>query len=87
MYFSKEERALLKETLIYNCNDNMESLTEASNIDPIEGDGQVPVEDDNITVEVDGEVVTDPTPEEVDNSDKDALDGYGPKLAITDMLL
>ena len=78
MYISREERAILKEAL----------LTEADTVkDPVEGDGQVPVEDDNITVEVDGEVVTDPIVEEDPNNSKDALDGYGPKLAITDMLL
>lgn len=76
MYISKEERALLKEKL----------LKEAVE-DPIGGDGQVPTSDgDNISVEVDGEVVTDPkTPETKDG--EDALDGYGSKLAITDMLL
>lgn len=76
MYISKEERALLKEKLL---NEAIE--------DPVEGDGQVPTPDgDNISVEVDGEVVTDPeTPETKDG--EDALDGYGPKLAITDMLL
>lgn len=43
-------------------------------------------EEDDITVEVDGEVVVD-TAEEEEEEQKDALDGYGSKLAITDMLL
>ena len=55
--------------------------------DPIEGDGKVPIGDDNISVEVDGEVVTDPPVENAEEAQEDALDGYGPKLAITDMLL
>ena len=80
MYLSKEERALLKEKL----------LKEAVE-DPVEGDGKVPTSDgDNISVEVDGEVITDPeTPETTsdNNGSEDALDGYGTKLALTDMLL
>ena len=78
MYISKEERIILKEAFLNEADTPVE--------DPIEDDGQVPVEDDNITVEVDGEVVTDPIPDEED-ANKDALDGYGPKLAITDLLL
>ena len=43
------------------------------------------IEDDDITVEVDGEVVAD-TSSEVEEVE-DALDGHGAKLGITDMLL
>lgn len=79
MYISREERAILKEAFL------TEADTPPDN--DIEGDGQVPVEDDNVTVEVDGEVVTDPIPSKEDTPEGDALDGYGSKLAITDMLL
>lgn len=50
------------------------------------GDGQVQLADgENISVEVDGEIVTDP-PIEEPNTDV-SIDEYGPKLGITDMIL
>lgn len=61
-------------------------LKEAIEEDSIEGDGKVPVQEDDITVEVDGQVVTDPVVEEEPTVDT-PIDNYGPKLAITDMLL
>ena len=77
MYISKEERIKLKESL---------QLLKEAEEDPIQGDGKVPVQEDDITVEVDGEVVTDPVVEE-EPTVKTPIDEYGPKLAITDMLL
>lgn len=50
------------------------------------GDGQVQLADgENISVEVDGEIVTDPPIEEptIDTP----IEEFGPKLAIADMLL
>lgn len=50
------------------------------------GDGQVQLADgENISVEVDGEIVTDP-PIEEPNTDT-PIEEFGPKLAITDMIL
>ena len=50
------------------------------------GDGQVQLADgENISVEVDGEIVTDP-PIEESNTDV-SVEEYGPKLGITDMIL
>lgn len=50
------------------------------------GDGQVQLADgDNISVEVDGEIVTDPP---IEKPDVDTpIEEYGPKLGITDMIL
>ena len=71
MFLNKVARQKLKESL--------QLLKEAADEDPIKGDGQVPVEDDNITVEVDGEIVTDTTEEEsseiTGGEQEDALDG------------
>ena len=61
-------------------------LKEAIEEDSIEDDGKVPVQEDDITVEVDGQVVTDPVIEE-ESAIETSIDNYGPKLAITDMLL
>ena len=77
MYISKEERIKLKESL---------QLLKEAEEDLIQGDGKVPVQENDITVEVDGEVVTDPTVEEEPTMET-PVDEYGPKLAITDMLL
>lgn len=77
MYISKAERIKLKESL---------QLLKEAEEDPIQDDGKVPVQEDDITVEVDGEVVTDPVIEE-EPTVETPVDGYGPKLAITDMLL
>lgn len=77
MYISKEERIRLKESL---------QLLKEAEEDPIKGDGKVPVQEDDITVEVDGEVVTDSVIEEEPTMET-SIDEYGPKLAITDMLL
>ena len=81
MYISKEERIKLKESL---------QLLKEAEEDLIQGDGKVPVQENDITVEVDGEVVTDAKESDEAPAEPDAntpVDEYGPKLAITDMLL
>ena len=84
MYISKEERIKLKESF--------KALREAEE-DSVKNDGQVPVEDDNITVEVDGKIVTDTPVEEEpieassEESTETSVDNFGPKLGIVDMLL
>lgn len=55
--------------------------------DDVKGDGEVTVGDDSISVEVDGQIVTDPPVEEVEEETADSIDEFGPKLGITDMLL
>ena len=84
MYISKEERQKLKEAICING-----TLTEDDKIDndiTVEVDGEV-ITDTNDTLE--DTVITDVNDEGIssENDQKDALDGYGSKLAITDMLL
>ena len=79
MYISKEERQKLKESL--------QPLKEAAEEDSTQNDGKVPVQEDDITVEEDGEVVTDPPVVEEEPTVDTPVDEFGPKLAITDMLL
>ena len=52
------------------------------------GDGQVQLADgENISVEVDGEIVTDPPQLSDEKDNTDSVEEFGPKLGITDMLL